>query len=146
MRVVHGFEKLGAACGDGDVAEPAVFLRAVPVLHAFVRYHHVARFQAAGGATVFLIPAFAACNEQDLVAVGVNVPVVAAGGFKADVGNGCRCVGRGSQARQITLSDKDIGVPFVFFAKRKMPCLTCCSLFWVFIFMLLVCRTLLLPN
>ena len=89
------------------------------MLHAFVRYHRIARFQAAGGATVFLIPAFAACNEQDLVAVGVNVPVVAAGGFKADVVNGCRCVGRGSQARQITLSDKDIGVPFVFFAKRK---------------------------
>ena len=123
------------------------FFRAVPMLHAFVGYHHVARLQAAGGATVFLIPAFAACNEQDLVAVGVNVPVVAAGGFKADVGNGCQCVGRGSQARQIALSDKNIGVFFVFPAKRKkMPCLTCCSLFWVFIFMLLVCRTLLLPN
>ena len=89
------------------------------MLHAFVGYHYIARLQAAGGAAVFLIPAFAACNEQDLVAVGVNVPVIAAGRFKADVGNGCRCVGGGSQTCQIALPDKHVGVPFVFFAKRK---------------------------
>ena len=65
----------------GDVAEPAVRLGPVPVLHVGGDHDDAARLQADGGLALLLIPALAGGTQQQLAAAFcrvVDVPVVAA--------------------------------------------------------------------
>ena len=81
------------------MAEPAVLLRAVPVLDPGRDGHHVAGVQGLCGLARLLIPAQTVRAQQQLAAAGlrvVDVPVVAAGGGEGDVceKNGLRRVGQ----------------------------------------------------
>lgn len=72
--------RLLAGALDGDVAEPAVLLRAVPVLDPGRDGHHVAGVQGLRGLSRLLIPAQTVRAQQQLAAAGlrvVDVPVVA---------------------------------------------------------------------
>lgn len=65
----------------GDVAEPAVLLGAVPVLHLCRDHHQTALMEGNSGLALLLIPALAGGTQQQLsAALGgmVDVPVVAA--------------------------------------------------------------------
>lgn len=91
--------RLLAGALDGDVAEPAVLLRAVPVLDPGRDGHHVAGVQGLCALARLLIPAQAVRAQQQLAAAGLrvmDVPVVAAGGGEGDVceENGLRRVGQ----------------------------------------------------
>lgn len=68
--------------GHGEVRKPAILGSVVPVLH-FRRYiNHISRLQTARG-LVFLLVLLLACGaDQNLSGCVVNVPVVAASGFK----------------------------------------------------------------
>lgn len=73
--------RLLAGALDGDVAEPAVLLRAVPVLDPGWDGHDVAGVQGLRGLSRLLIPAQTVRAQQQLAAAGlrvVDVPVVAA--------------------------------------------------------------------
>ena len=75
--------RLLAGALDGDVAEPAVLLRAVPVLDPGRDGHNIAGVQGLRGLSRLLIPAQTVRAQQQLAAAGlrvVDVPVVAAGG------------------------------------------------------------------
>ena len=85
FRVRNGFTPLVACllagALDGDVAEPAVLLRAVPVLDPRRDGHHVAGVQGLRGLARLLIPAQTVRAQQQLAAAGLrvmDVPVVAA--------------------------------------------------------------------
>ena len=91
--------RLLAGALDGDVAEPAVLLRVVPVLDPGRDGHDVAGVQGLRGLSRLLIPAQTVRAQQQLAAAGlrvVDVPVVAAGGGEGDVceENGLRRVGQ----------------------------------------------------
>ena len=91
--------RLLAGALDGDVAEPAVLLRAVPVLDPGRDGHDVAGVQGLCALARLLIPAQTVRAQQQLAAAGlrvVDVPVVAAGGGEGDVceENGLRRVGQ----------------------------------------------------
>ena len=91
--------RLLAGALDGDVAEPAVLLRAVPVLDLSRDGHHVAGMQGLRALARLLIPAQTVRTQQQLAAAGLrvmDVPVVAAGGGEGDVceKNGLRRVGQ----------------------------------------------------
>ena len=91
--------RLLAGALDGDVAEPAVLLRAVPVLDPGWDGHDVAGVQGLRGLSRLLIPAQTVRAQQQLAAAGlrvVDVPVVAAGGGEGDIceENGLRRVGQ----------------------------------------------------
>ena len=82
---------LAVFAGDfnGDVAEPAVGLSAVPVLDVGGDHDDAALLQADGGLALFLIPALACGADQQLAAAlggVVDVPVVAAARLKGNVG------------------------------------------------------------
>ena len=71
------------------MAEPAVGLGTVPMLDVGRDGDHGAGSQADGRFALFLVPAFACgTNQQLAAALGcvVDVPVVAAAGFKGNVG------------------------------------------------------------
>lgn len=73
--------RLLAGALDGDVAEPAVLLRAVPVLDPGRDGHHVAGVQGLCALACLLIPAEPIGTQKQLTAAGlcmVDVPVVAA--------------------------------------------------------------------
>ena len=74
--------------GDCQVGKPTVLRRPVPVLDAGFDYHHVAGVEQLGGVAGCLVPARPSRDQQDLVAIVVDVPVVAATRFKADVADG----------------------------------------------------------
>ena len=85
FRVRNGFTplvaRLLAGALDGDVAEPAVLLRAVPVLDPGRDGHHVAGVQGLRALACLLIPAQTIRAQQQLAAAFcrvVDVPVVAA--------------------------------------------------------------------
>ena len=70
--------RLLAGALDGDVAEPAVLLRAVPVLDPGRDSHHVAGVQGLCALASLLIPAQTVRAQQQLAAAGlrvVDVPV-----------------------------------------------------------------------
>ena len=70
--------RLLAGALDGDVAEPAVLLRAVPVLDPGRDGHDVAGVQGLRGLSRLLIPAQTVRAQQQLAAAGfrvVDVPV-----------------------------------------------------------------------
>ena len=80
--------RLLAGALDGDVAEPAVLLRAVPVLDPGRDGHHVAGMQGLRALARLLIPAKTVGAQQQLSTARfrvVDVPVVAAGGGEGDV-------------------------------------------------------------
>ena len=73
----------------GDMAEPAVLLRSVPVLDVGGDHHDAALVQADGGLAFLLVPALASRAEQELTASFVRVvdmPVVAASRLEGHVG------------------------------------------------------------
>ena len=67
----------------------------MPVFYAFMGDDDIARLQWARCLSRFLIPACAASDEQDLIAICMDMPVIAATRFKGYVGNACRnfCIG-----------------------------------------------------
>ena len=74
---------------NGDMAEPAVGLRTVPVLDIRRNGDDIADAQTLRGLALLLIPALAGGTQQQLsAALGgmVDVPVVAAARRKGDVG------------------------------------------------------------
>lgn len=80
--------RLLAGALDGDVAEPAVLLCAVPVLDPGRNGHHVTGVQGLRGLARLLIPAQTVRAQQQLAAAGlrvVDMPVVPAGGGEGDV-------------------------------------------------------------
>lgn len=92
--VGNGFEPdvFAALGGDfyGEMLEPAVLFSAVPMLDPGGDVDHVARAERTGGLAPFLIPALSGCDYEDLTPSFlclVDVPIVAAGGFKCDVGD-----------------------------------------------------------
>lgn len=73
----------------GDMAEPAVLLRSVPVLDVGGDHHNTALVQADGGLAFLLVPALASRANQELTAPFVrmvDMPVVAASRLKGHVG------------------------------------------------------------
>lgn len=57
----------------------------MPVLDSFVDCDHITGLQQLGGLTLFLVPAFARRDQQNLEAVVVDVPVVPATRFEIDI-------------------------------------------------------------
>ena len=65
----------------GDMAEPAILFRTVPVLDIGGNHYDAALMQADSGLAFFLIPAFTSRADQELTAAFVcmmNMPVIAA--------------------------------------------------------------------
>lgn len=65
----------------GDMAEPAILFRAVPVLDIGGNHYDAALMQTDSGLAFFLIPAFTSRADQELTAsfvCMVNMPVIAA--------------------------------------------------------------------
>ena len=74
----------------GEMGEPAVLFRAMSVFHTCRDRDDIAGAQTLCRHSFFLIPAFAVYADQDLAAAGggvMDVPVVAAAGFKGDIGD-----------------------------------------------------------
>ena len=97
---------------QGNVAEPAVLLRAVPMLHLSGDHYHAAGGQADGRLALFLIPALTGRAQQQLpAALGrmVNVPVVAAAWLKGYVGRKQAALRVGERV-QVRLADKIAGI------------------------------------
>lgn len=87
-----------------QMAEPAVRLRAVPMLDVGRNRHHISWLQAAGRLVLFLIPALTVyADEQPTAAVlcTMDVPVVAAAGLKGYVGNKERLFRLGQGGREL---------------------------------------------
>ena len=57
----------------------------MPVLNTFVNHHDVTWLQQLGRIAFFLVPAFTGSNQQNLLAVVVDVPVVTTAAFKVNV-------------------------------------------------------------
>ena len=83
---INRLKKFSLPGGNGDMAEPTVFLRAVPMPDAFVGDNDIARMQRARRLSRLLISARASGDKQNLIAIGMNMPVIATAGFKGDVG------------------------------------------------------------
>lgn len=65
----------------GDMAEPAILFRTVPVLDIGGNHYDAALMQTDSGLAFFLIPAFTSRADQELTAAFVcmmNMPVIAA--------------------------------------------------------------------
>ena len=71
---------------NGDVREPARGRRSVPVLHFGGNVDDIPGVQFPGGFTSFLIVAATRRAKEYLPALVMYVPIVAAAGFKRDVG------------------------------------------------------------
>ncbi|OEI69828.1 hypothetical protein Cus16_0444 [Curtobacterium sp. ER1/6] len=106
--------------GEGDVGEPGVRLRTVPVLGPGRDAHGGARGHADGVGAFGLVPAGAGGAEEDLVAAAVgavvHVPVVAAAGFEGDVADDGYTVGEG---REVAPAGEVLGVGGVLLADRE---------------------------
>ena len=83
---INRLKKFCLPGSNGDMAEPTVFLRAVPMPDAFVGDNDIARMQRARRLSRLLISARASGDKQNLIAIGMNMPVIATAGFKGDVG------------------------------------------------------------
>ena len=73
----------------GDMAEPAILFRAVPVLDIGGNHHDAALIQTDSGLAFFLIPAFTSRADQELTAAFVcmmNMPVFAAPRLEGHIG------------------------------------------------------------
>ena len=69
---IAGFSSGGDV--GGDMLEPTVLCRAVPMLHAFRNVNHIPSLQLDGRLSPFLVPAFAADADQDLSCSVMNMP------------------------------------------------------------------------
>ena len=90
--------ELGTGGVEGHVAEPGVFLRAVPVAGIGGDFYHITGRKAPGGLALLLIPAFAIYADEDLAAafLGVmDVPMVAATGLEGNIADGQGIAGLG---------------------------------------------------
>lgn len=97
-----------------QMAEPAVRLRAVPMLDVGRNRHHVSWLQAAGRLVLFLIPALTVYADEQLTAAvlcAMDVPVVAEAGLKGYVGNKDRLfrLGQGVE-RALASEEPGIGI------------------------------------
>lgn len=93
--------------------EPAVLRCAMPVLHAIMGDDEIARMQLARRLALFLIPALAAGDQQQLEAIVVNVPVVPAAGLEGDVADADVDRRVADQGVEVALADKILGVGVV---------------------------------
>ena len=114
--VGDGFQPfVGAAlAGDlhGDMAEPAILFRTVPVLHLGGNHHHAAGGQAHGGLAGLLIPALTGGAQQKLPAAlfgMMDVPVVAAARLKGHIGGEQAALGV-RQGVEEGISNKLLGI------------------------------------
>ena len=103
---------LGVAL-DGEMGEPAVGGRAVPVVGVGRDLDDVAGLEPAGRFAAFLVEPLAGDADEDLTA-GVAVPVVAATGLKGNIGDGdAGPVGMFGEAREVALALEVPGVSVV---------------------------------
>lgn len=70
---------------SGDVLEPTVLLRSVPVFYAFGNVNDVTGLKFDCRFAPFLIPALSADTNQNLVRSVVDVSVVPASGLEGDI-------------------------------------------------------------
>ena len=73
----------------GDMAEPAILFRTVPVLDIGGNHYDAALMQTNSGLAFFLIPAFTSRADQELTAsfvCMVNMPVIAAPRLEGHIG------------------------------------------------------------
>ena len=101
---------------NGDVREPARWRRPVPVLHLRRNVDDIPGVQFPGGFTGFLLVAATRRAKEYLPALVVYVPIVAAAGFKRDVG-GHHAFSR--QKREPALAAEILGVGVVSAAYGK---------------------------
>lgn len=101
---------------NGDVREPARGRRPVPMLHLRRNVDDIPSVKFPGGFIGFLIIAATRRAKEDLPTLVVYVPIVAAAGFKRDVG-GHHALGR--QKREPTLAAEILGVGVVGAAYGK---------------------------
>ena len=104
------------------MGEPTVSFRPMPVFYIRRDNDHGARTEINGSFPFFLIPPFTGCAEEDLSAVfsGVmDVPVVAASGFKRHIGKEQRAGLRIRQRIQIRIPDKVLCICSVEFSQPK---------------------------
>ena len=88
---------------NGDMAEPAVGLRTVPVLDIRRNGDDIADAQTLRGLALLLIPALAVNTDEQLSAAAlrvVDVPVVAAARLKGDVREKHRLSGNGQRLEE----------------------------------------------
>ena len=114
--------------------EIAVLGCSVPVFYPCRNFYGVAGMKLASLFSPFLIPTPAFGAEQELTAVFVglmNVPVIAAAGFKSHVS--CGYAANLTQRFQIAVSDEVLCESFVWFAKSEDSAVS-------------FCRILLLPD
>ena len=130
MLVGDGFEPLVtlfARCGNvcGNVLEPRVGLRSVPVLHTLGNVDYVTRIECYCRFAPLLIPATTRHANQNLVCTVVNVPVVAAARFESHVAvalHGGFSGGEifGLQWCEIAVAGEELGVAHIRITLRKL--------------------------
>ena len=117
----------------GDMAEPAVLLRAVPVLDVGGDHHDAALVQADGGLALLLVPALASRADQELAASFVRVvalPVVAASRLEGHVG-GEQAAFRIGQRIQERIAGEELGIGGV--RRSRAECVDLLELLFSFI-------------
>ena len=121
--IIYGFEpfRFPVFPGNfnGQMLEPAVLGRAVPVLDTFGNIDDVAGMKLAGFFSPFLVPAASADADQHLSAAFtgmMDMPVIPAAGFKGDVKNGHL---RRGERGQIALPDKILRIRVILFPHRE---------------------------
>ena len=117
----------------GDMAEPAVLLRSVPVLDVGGDHHDAALVQADGSLAFFLVPALARRAEQELTTSFVRVvdmPVVAASRLEGHVG-GEQAAFRIGQRIQERIAGEILGIGGV--RRSRAECVDLLELLFSFI-------------
>ena len=92
---------------------PAVFLSAMPVLHAFGYFDDDTGLEFDGGFIPLLVPSPAGDTDQNLNGSVMNVPIVAASGFESNI------VVTTVQCGKIAFSGEKLGVCIVGLSERK---------------------------
>ena len=88
----------------------------MPVLHLGRNVDDVAGLKRPGGLPFLLVPTAAGGDEKNLTALVVNVPVVAAAGFKSDVSDDEPLFG---EELEPALSNKELRVGRVRISRRE---------------------------
>ena len=96
-----------------QMLHPAVFLSAMPVLHAFGYFNDDTGLEFDGRFIPLLVPSTAGDTDQNLHGTVMNVPIIAASGCEGHV------VVTATQVCQVTLTGEILGVCIVGLSERE---------------------------
>ena len=105
-----------------DVAEPGISLGTMPMLYIGGDGDHHARTKADGLFSVFLIPTFSGCTDEELPSAtfgAVDMPMIAAARLKRHIGKKNGAVLRFCQRIEIGLPDEVLCISIVGRSQAK---------------------------